>query len=141
VPAPPAPTDGDGDAVSPDVYTVGELADAVGCPAQLIRDLQQYGILVAGASVGGTAYFDPGAVVLARIGARFAELGVEPRHLRAWRNAADREAGVFEQLILPLLRQRNPQARRAAAARLDELATLGGELRSGLIAEAIRGIR
>jgi DNA-binding transcriptional MerR regulator len=131
---------GDGPA-QPDVYTVSELADAVGCTSQLIRDLQQYGILVAGASVGGTPYFDPDAVGVARIGARFAELGVEPRHLRTWRNAADREASLFEQLVMPLLRQRNPQARRQAADRLDELATLGAELRAGLIAEAVRSIR
>jgi hypothetical protein len=112
----------------------------VGCPAQLIEDLVQYGILVAGAHVGGTAYFDPASLPLARIGARFSELGVEPRHLRTWRNAAEREAGLFEQLVMPLLRQRNPQARNQAAERLDELTRLGGDLRAGLIAEAVRQI-
>jgi DNA-binding transcriptional MerR regulator len=140
-PAPARPRAGSGGPAQPDVYTVSELAEAVGCTSQLIRDLQQYGILVAGASVGGTPYFDPDAVGVARIGARFAELGVEPRHLRTWRNAADREASLFEQLVMPLLRQRNPQARRQAADRLDELATLGAELRAGLIAEAVRSIR
>ncbi len=125
----------------PDVYTGTELAAHVGCPVQLISDLEQYGILSAGTSVGGVAYFDPEAVALARIGARFAELGVEPRHLRTWRNAADREAGLFEQLVMPLLRQRNPQARHQVAERLEELTRLGGELRDGLITEAVRQIR
>ncbi|HLI01360.1 MAG TPA: MerR family transcriptional regulator [Acidimicrobiales bacterium] len=125
----------------PDVYTVGELAHQVGCDAKLINDLVQYGILSAGINVGGVPYFEPSAVELARIGARFAELGVEPRHLRPWRNAADREAGLFEQLVMPLLRQRNPQARSQAAERLDELTKLGGELRAGLVSEAVRQIR
>jgi hypothetical protein len=125
----------------PDVYTAAELAGQVGCAVALITELVQYGILSTGANVGGVAYFDPPSLALARIGARFSELGVEPRHLRTWRNAAEREAGLFEQLVMPLLRQRNPQARQQAVDRLDELTRLGGDLRAGLISEAIRQIR
>jgi uncharacterized protein (DUF2336 family) len=66
---------------------------------------------------------------------------VEARHLRAWRNAADREAGIFEQVIVPLLRQRNPEARRQAAATLAELASLGADLRKALVDQALRQIR
>jgi DNA-binding transcriptional MerR regulator len=126
---------------TPDIFSVAEIAEAVGCTPQLIRELQQFGILVAASDVGGKMYFEPDAVGLARVGARFAELGVEPRHLRTWRNAADREASLFEQLVMPLLRQRNPQSRRRAAERLDELSTLGSQLRAGLLAEAVRGIK
>ena len=53
-------------------------------------------------------------------------MGVEGRHLRAWRQAAEREASLFEQMILPLLRQRNPQARQQAVATLTTLSALGG---------------
>jgi DNA-binding transcriptional MerR regulator len=130
-----------GDGREPEVYTVAELAEAAGCNPQLVRELEQYGLLVAGSNLGGKLYFDADALVVARIGARFAELGVEPRHLRAWRIAADREASLFEQLVMPLLRQRNPQSRREAADRLEELSSLGGRLRSGLLAEAVRSIR
>jgi DNA-binding transcriptional MerR regulator len=125
----------------PDVYTAAELAGTVGCAVALINELVQYGILSTGANVGGVAYFDPPSLALARIGARFSELGVEPRHLRTWRNAAEREAGLFEQLVMPLLRQRNPQARQQAVERLDELTLLGADLRAGLISEAVRQIR
>ena len=52
--------------------------------------------------------------------------GVEARHLRMYKVAAEREAGVFEQLVMPLLKQRNPAARAQATDRLDELAVLGG---------------
>ncbi|MDA8283612.1 MAG: hypothetical protein M0Z42_10055, partial [Actinomycetota bacterium] len=125
----------------PDVYTAEELAEAAGCDAQLVRDLQQYGLISANATVGGVAYFDPDSLGVVRTGAGFAAVGVEPRHLRAWRNAADREASLYEQLVMPLLRQRNPQARRQAAELLERLASLGGELRAGLVHEAIRQIR
>jgi DNA-binding transcriptional MerR regulator len=138
---PAAPEPSPASAAAPDIYSVAEVAEAVGCTPQLIRELQQFGILVAASDVGGKMYFEPDAVGLARVGARFAELGVEPRHLRTWRNAADREASLFEQLVMPLLRQRNPQSRRQAAERLDELSTLGSQLRAGLLAEAVRGIK
>jgi len=136
-----APSGTAGPGSQPDVYTLEEVAKAAGCDVALVRDLHDYGLLVANASVGGVAYFDRGALTVARTGARFAALGVEPRHLRAWRNAADREASLFEQLVMPLLRQRNPQARRQAASTLDELSNLGATLRAELIREALRAIR
>lgn len=125
----------------PDLYTLDELAKASGCEPRLLKSLQEYGILQAGTVVGGTPYFEPSALGLARIAGRYAELGVEPRHLRAWRNAADREVGLFEQLVMPLLRQRNPQARQEAADRLQELVRLGGDLRAALITEAVKAIK
>jgi hypothetical protein len=78
---------------------------------------------------------------VARAAAGFARHGVEARHLRAWRNAADREAGLFEQIVLPLLRQRNPQARTQAGATLEELGQLGGDLRAALLRQALRDVR
>ncbi len=63
--------------------------------------------------------------------------GVEGRHLRAWRQAAEREASLFEQMILPLLRQRNPQARQQAVTTLEALSSLGGELRSAIVRSAL----
>ena len=48
--------------------------------------------------------------------AAFLRYGIEPRHVRLYRNAAEREAAVFEQVIMPLVKQRNPQARAQAAS-------------------------
>jgi hypothetical protein len=107
----------------------------------MVTDLQQYGLITARVVVGGTPYFDAAALDVARAAAGFSQYGVEARHLRAWRNAADREAGIFEQVIVPLLRQRNPEARRRAADTLAELAALGGDLRQALVDQALRQIR
>jgi hypothetical protein len=106
-----------------------------------VSELTQFGLLLAHGGAGGGSYYDRGAVDVARAAAGFARHGVEARHLRAWRNAADREAGLFEQIVMPLLRQRNPQARRVAAATLDELGQLGGDLRAALLRQALRGVR
>ena len=63
---------------------------------------------------------------------------MDARHLRAWRTSVEREAGLYEQLILPVLRQRNPQARGNAAAHLDELDALGTRLRAAMMRSALR---
>ena len=62
-----------------------------------------------------------------------ARFGIEPRHLRAFRAAADREVGLIEQVITPLLRQRNPDARVRAAEVVRELAALSVRLHAALV--------
>ena len=49
----------------------------------------------------------------------------------------EREVGLYEQLVMPLLRQRNPQARAEATRQLDELNTLGAKLRNALLRAAV----
>ncbi|MBO0731481.1 MAG: MerR family transcriptional regulator [Acidimicrobiaceae bacterium] len=122
-------------------YTVEELAAAVGATPQLIEDLAQYGLLRTEARTGGTHYYGEDALAVADTARRFAEHGVEPRHLRAWRTSADREAGLFEQVVMPLLRQRNPQAREQVVLALEDLDELGAQLRSALVRQALRDIR
>ncbi len=73
-----------------------------------------------------------------RHAATFFALGVEARHLRSFKVAADREAGLYEQLILPLLRQRNPAARQEAATNLDRLAAAGAAMHAALLHQALR---
>jgi hypothetical protein len=106
-----------------------------------VTELAQFGLVTPSATVGGTTYFDQVALAIARAAAGFAAHGVEARHLRAWRNSADREVGIFEQVVMPLLRQRNPQAREQAEATLAEMAGLGADLRDALVRQALRGVR
>jgi len=122
-------------------FTLAELAQSAGCTERLAAELEQYGLISSNAIVGGTAYFDVRALKVALAAAGLARFGVEPRHLRIWRNAVDREADLFGQLALPLLRQRNPDARRQAKEMLHELARLGGELRQALVERAVEEIR
>jgi DNA-binding transcriptional MerR regulator len=124
-----------------ETLTAEELGAAVGADAKLVEGLREYGLVSARTVVGGVAYYDPDAVVVVRAAAGFARHGVEPRHLRAWRNSAEREAGLFEQVVMPLLRQRNPEARRQAVATLAELDGLGADLREAMVQRALREIR
>jgi DNA-binding transcriptional MerR regulator len=117
--------------------TVEELATASGLDLDVLAELREYGLLSA-IIVGGTEYFDDEALAVATLAAGFARFGVEPRHLRLYKNAADREAGFVEQIVLPLVRQRNPEARTRAVATREELIGLGQGLRSALLRNALR---
>ena len=91
-----------------------------------------------GSQASGQGRYSASDVVIARAAGGFLRHGIDARHLRAWRTSAEREAGLFEQRILPLLRQRNPRARQEAGETLGELAELGAALRAALVAEALR---
>jgi hypothetical protein len=83
--------------------------------------------------MGGRPTYDGEAVEVATFAARYAELGVEPRHLRMYKVSAEREAGFVEQLVVPLMKQRNPASRQQAAERCDELLAMGAELHAALL--------
>jgi hypothetical protein len=69
-----------------------------------------------------------------------ARFGIGPRHLRVMRAAADREAGLVDQVVAPLKVHRNPQTRAHAEARAKELAGLTVKLHSALVQTAL-GVR
>ena len=99
-----------------------------------LAQLEEYGVIAA----RGSELFGDEAVEIGAAAGGFLRAGVDARHLRAWRTSAEREAGLYEQLILPVLRQRNPQARSHAGARLEELETLGGKLRAAMMRSVLR---
>jgi DNA-binding transcriptional MerR regulator len=117
--------------------TIDELAGATGLVPGAVRELERFG-LVTGRDLGGTTYFDAEALAVAQMAAGFARHGVEARHLRMYKNAAERETGLFEQVVMPLFKQRNPQARQQAMGTLEELSRLGAELRGALLQAALR---
>lgn len=117
--------------------SLDELVSATGLTPRVIGELERFGLL-ASRTLGTTSYYDEDALVVGRLAASFLRHGVEPRHLRMYKVAAERESGVFEQLILPLLKQRNPQSRRQALEVLEELAQLGEQLRAAMLRHALR---
>ncbi|HEY1990393.1 MAG TPA: MerR family transcriptional regulator [Acidimicrobiales bacterium] len=119
--------------------TLDELSTASGLDIAVIEELCQYGLL-APSRVGGGEYYDEEALAVANLVAAFARFGIEPRHLRLYKNAAEREAGFVEQIVLPLVRQRNPEARAKANDTADQLIQLGQGLRSSLLRKALRDL-
>lgn len=109
-----------------------ELLKAVDIEPLFLKELEQAG-LVSGHDVGDTTFFDSRSSEIAEIAGRFREMGIDVRHLRGWKSSAERELGLYEQRILPLLRQRNPASRDEAIAMLEEFLDLGDKLRSALM--------
>ena len=119
-----------------DSFAAGELCQVAGLSESQLAELESYGLL-AGKGSGASTLYTAADLAIAQAAAGFMQHGVEGRHLRAWRQAAEREASLFEQMILPLLRQRNPQARQQAVTTLTTLTALGGELRSAIVHSAL----
>jgi DNA-binding transcriptional MerR regulator len=117
--------------------TLEELGTACGLSKDELGELQRYGLIV-GRPVGGTTYFDEESLIVANLAAGFMRFGVEARHLRMYKTAAEREAGFFEQLVMPMLKQRNPRARRQAVDTLVELGKLGQGLRAAMLRMALK---
>ena len=130
----PAPAGIDGARMS-----VEELSASCGLEVDVLLELQAFGLL-SSTVVAGLEYFDEDALAVATVAAQFAQFGIEPRHLRLYKNAADREAGFVEQIVLPLVRQRNPEARARAHEMVDELSGLGHQLRGALLRNALKDL-
>ncbi|MGH9303383.1 MAG: hypothetical protein ACRDZ5_03100, partial [Acidimicrobiales bacterium] len=117
--------------------TSSELAEAAGVGEGTVAELESFG-LIRPRSVAGVDCYDDEALAVTRIAAEFARYGVEARHLRLFRHAADRQTGLYGQVVMPVLRQRNPEARRRALNDLDRLAELGAALQASFTKAALR---
>ncbi|MFE9722502.1 MerR family transcriptional regulator [Streptomyces sp. NPDC005794] len=111
-----------------------ELLAAAGASEEQLDEWESYGLIVA---VSGGSY-DAEAVTVARLVADLGRFGLEPRHLRAVKAAAEREAGLVEQVVAPLRRHRNPQTRAHAEATAKELAELSVRLHAALVQSALK---
>jgi DNA-binding transcriptional MerR regulator len=91
-----------------------ELIDAAGLEPDQLTQIEGFGLVAPGP--GG--HYDGDALVIVKTVAEMSRFGLEPRHLRSFRTTAEREIGLVEQVVSPLVRQRNPEAR----GRADEVA-------------------
>jgi DNA-binding transcriptional MerR regulator len=117
----------------PEEYgSLRELSLATELDEATLRDLESYGLLKA-TEAGRDSFYGPESVAICRAVRPLLALGLEPRHMRMYRTTADREVDLYEQIVLPLLKQRNPQARSDAKDRLAALAEAGGQLHAALV--------
>ncbi|MFB8776005.1 transcriptional regulator FtsR [Streptomyces broussonetiae] len=113
-----------------------ELLAAAGIGEADLAEWESYGLIAA---LPDGAY-DAEVVTVAELVAELGRFGIEPRHLRLMKAAADREAGLVDQVVAPLRRHRNPQTRTHAEARTKELAGLTMRLHAALVQSAL-GVR
>jgi DNA-binding transcriptional MerR regulator len=132
-----------------------ELANASGLTEEQIEELTSYRLLhpteirearATPDRTGGSApeeqatsvlRYDENDLEAAKLCRAMLDLGLEPRHLRVFRNAADRWADLAEQVAIPLSRQRHPEARRAAQEKTREVVRIGSKLVRTLLREAV----
>ena len=117
--------------------TAEELGATTGLSHEAIQQLTSFGLLRP-SGAADEPLFDGDDLVVARVAKEFFKYGVEARHLTMYRHFADREAGFFQQIVMPMFRQRNPEARRAAAEALVELARASRRLKQTLLRANLR---
>jgi DNA-binding transcriptional MerR regulator len=126
---------GPADAAGNRLLTRSELVAAAGLTEALLTELETFGLL---RRVG--RHYGPDALQVSRAAAALTVYGVEARHLRAVRAAAERETTMIESLVAPILRQRSRGARDLAVRTAGELAAhvlrLHGALVDAALAEA-----
>ena len=114
-----------------------EFIEAASIDESLLVELERFGI-IRPRRVGKTELYDEIDMEIILTATKFIALGIDARHLKAWRLAADQELSLFETRIVPMLRQRNPEARQDAMRMLAELIEQGGKLRAAFIAAQAR---
>jgi DNA-binding transcriptional MerR regulator len=132
---PPPPSAGDEEAVTAPL-TAEAFARAAGLELEQLQEYVQFGLLATDAA-GRHPVAD---LPVARAAAGLARHGLEPRHLRSYRTSAEREAGLIEQLVAPVLRARSEEARARATEKLRELGALSTQLHSALLEARLRDL-
>jgi len=95
---------------------------------ELLSQVEGYGLITKRG-----AHYDADALAVASTVAEMAAFGIEPRHMRTFKIAADREVGLVEQVVNPMLRQRDPESQQRADDAIRQLAALSVRLHSALV--------
>jgi DNA-binding transcriptional MerR regulator len=110
-----------------------ELRDAAGLDDEQMRALEDFGVI----GKRDSDVYDANDLVIARTSGRFFAYGVEPRHLRMYRQFADREATFFEQIVTPALMRKDPEGADEAHRSVKELLTLSRQMREAALRSSL----
>ncbi|MBE1581922.1 MerR family transcriptional regulator [Nonomuraea angiospora] len=112
-----------------------ELLEAAEIDEETLTELEDYGLLAPVAR-----RYDEEALNVARSVGALARFGLHARHLRAVKAAAERECGLVEQAVAPILKRRAPGAIGEADEVARELSTLLLDLHASLVRSGIRSV-
>jgi DNA-binding transcriptional MerR regulator len=121
-----------------DEIDLAELCERAGVNASFVRELEEYGLIESRVD-GGERLYAEGDADVAAVCAKLARFGIDARHLRTFRTAADREIGLLSAIVAPALRSRNPERRQGGVEDLRQLAELAQELSQLLFWRSLRG--
>jgi DNA-binding transcriptional MerR regulator len=111
-----------------------ELCKAAGLSEEQLGSLEDFGLLEP--SEGGS--YDENDLLVAKSARKFFDYGVEARHLRMYRQFAEREASFFEQIVAPGTRRRHPNAHTQATKAVRELAALSRQIKEAALRSSLR---
>ena len=111
-----------------------ELLKTAGIEEELLAQLETYGLVKAARS----GHFGADDLVIATAALELAGFGFEPRHLRAFKTAADREVGLVEQVVAPAKFGRDAAAKARAEETVAEIAALSVKLHATLVKVGLR---
>jgi DNA-binding transcriptional MerR regulator len=117
--------------------TLDEVIDETGARAELIAELENFGIVQPDTRDGKKAYDETDREIV-RAANELARVGVGARNLRVFRTSADRESNLLEALLGPSLRSRNPERRKEALESLESLAATVSHLKHLLLVRDLR---
>ena len=117
--------------------TLDELLEETGARAELVSELENFGIVRADKRDGKIVYDETDREVV-RAANELSRVGVEARNLRVFRSSADREANLLEAVLGPSLRSRNPERRKEALESLESLAATVSHLKHLLLVRDLR---
>ena len=106
------------------------------CAVDQLSELEQFGLI----SKRPGGHYDDDALAVGKIVAELGRFGLEGRHLRAFRTAAEREVGLFGQVVGPMSRQRGNEAKARAEETVRELAALSVRLHAALVQIGLREV-
>jgi len=112
-----------------------ELVKIAEITEEILVELEQFGLITPRT---GTGHYDTDALVIAQTARELADFGLEPRHLRSFKAAADREVGLVDQIVSPLRRNRDAGAAARAEEAAAELAALSLRLHATLVKSGLR---
>ncbi|KRB73837.1 MerR family transcriptional regulator [Nocardioides sp. Root190] len=112
-----------------------ELIKVAEIDQALLAQLEDFALI----SPSATGHYDTDALVIAQTAKELADFGIEPRHLRAFRTAADREVGLIQQVVAPR-RGRDAGASARAEEAVSEIAALSVRLHATLVKAGLRRI-
>jgi DNA-binding transcriptional MerR regulator len=121
------------------VYSLNDVLEETGAEPQLVRELEEYGV-IKGERREGEVFYDDTDREIVRAARELARFGVGARNLRVFRTSADRESSLLEQILSPSLRSRNPERRKDAVEALENLAATASHLKYLLLVRDLRRI-
>jgi len=120
-------------------YSLADVLEETGADANLVRELEDYGV-IKGERREGDSFYDDTEREIVRAVNELARFGVGGRNLRVFRTSADREAALLQQILAPALRSRNVERRREAIEALENLAAIATHLKYLLLVRDLRRI-